>query len=237
MKQVNVHIRRFDPQADSQPAWRAYAVEAKPKMSVLDALLTIVETIDGSIAFRYSCRAGMCGSCAMRIDGREGLACRARLARLGRRIWIEPLRSLPVIKDLLVDLDPFFAKYRRVDPSFTAAEPSLLTPPGTPAAIRPDAHLRDVVDRQIDCISCGACYSACPTVAANATYLGPAALNRAYTLAADVRDAAGEQRLARVSGGDGVFDCRNVGNCASVCPAGVDPLLSIQLLRKRALRG
>ncbi|GAC1308367.1 MAG: succinate dehydrogenase iron-sulfur subunit [Vulcanimicrobiaceae bacterium] len=230
-----VRVRRYDPQRDRRARWVSYPVERAPKMSVLDALFVILEREDDPLAFRYSCRAGMCGSCAMRIDGREGLACRKRLADLGPRVSVEPLRSLPLVKDLLVDMAPFFSKYRAASPAFVAADPSLATPPTEPMAVRPDAHLRDVVDRQIDCISCGACYSACPTVAQNPAYLGPAALNRAYALGADVRDAARSDHVRAATGDDGVYACRSVGNCATVCPAGVDPLLSIVLLRKRAL--
>lgn len=224
-------IRRFDPDRDGQPYWSTYDVEAKPKFSVLDGLFAILEGQDGSLAFRYSCRAGMCGSCAMRINGREGLACRMRLEHLGATVTIEPLRSLPVIKDLSTDMTPFFEKHRRIDPFFVGDAPSFAQPTGEPLRVDPEQRLRRDANWAIDCIACGACYSACPTVASNPAYLGPAALNRAFALAADERDRD-TQRLELVSGPDGVYACRSVGNCVAVCPAGVSPITAIALLRR-----
>ena len=228
---TTLRIRRFDPHADERPRWTTYAVEAKPKLSVLDALFAVLETQDGSLAFRYSCRAGMCGSCAMRIDGREALACRVRLEHLGPTVTLEPMRSLPVIKDLLTDMTPFFDKYRRVDPFFVGEHPSFAQAVDAPSRVDPEQPLRRDADRATDCIACGACYSACPTVAANPAYLGPAALNRAFALVVDERDKE-IQRIALVTGPDGIYGCRSVGNCVSVCPAGVTPLAAIALLRR-----
>jgi succinate dehydrogenase/fumarate reductase iron-sulfur protein len=247
-----VRVRRFDPAAPAagsaadrsragggrsgrRPRWQAYRIEARPMMSVLDALFWILEHDDPTLAFRYSCRAGMCGSCAMVINGREGLACGLRLAHLRSPVSVEPLRSLPVIKDLLVDLRPFFDKYRAVDPFYVGEASSLAGPASEPAVVPPEDPARDVVDRQIDCISCGACYSACPVVGLVPEFLGPAALNRAYAVAADPRDTAGSERLHRAWANAGAHACHSVGNCVSVCPVGVNPLLSIQLLRKGAV--
>jgi len=230
-----VRVKRFDPVEDRRPRWQAYEVEARPMMSVLDALFWILEREDPTLAFRYSCRAGMCGSCAMVINGREGLACGLRLEHLRSPVSVEPLRSLPVVKDLLVDLRPFFDKYRAVDPFYVGEVRSLLGPAGEPAVVPPGDAVREVVNRQIDCISCGACYSACPVAAIVPEFLGPAALNRAYAISADTRDTEGSARLSRVSADGGVFACHSVGNCVTVCPVGVNPLLSIQLLRKGAV--
>ena len=230
-----VRVRRFDPAADRRPRWQSYEVEARPMMSVLDALFAILEHLDPTLAFRYSCRAGMCGSCAMVINGREALACAVRLERVRPPLSVEPLRALPVVKDLLVDLRPFFDKYRAVDPFYVGETTSLLGQAPDPAAIPRGDASRDVVDRQIDCISCGACYSACPVVGLLPEFLGPAALNRAYAIAADGRDTAGAERLRRVTADGGVYACHSVGNCVTVCPVGVNPLLSIQLLRKGAV--
>jgi len=231
MRSTTLRIARFDPNVDRNPRWVTYAVEAKPKLSVLDALFAVLETQDGSLAFRYSCRAGMCGSCAMRIDGREGLACRVRLEHLGSTVTLEPLRSLPVIKDLLTDMTPFFEKYRMIDPFFVGEHPSFAEGVDEPSRVDPERPLRRDADRATDCIACGACYSACPTVASNRAFLGPAALNRAFALAADERDTEA-QRIALVSGADGIYSCRSVGNCVSVCPAGVAPQAAIALLRR-----
>jgi succinate dehydrogenase/fumarate reductase iron-sulfur protein len=230
-----VRVRRFDPAADQRARWQTYEVEARPMMSVLDALFAILEHDDPTLAFRFSCRAGMCGSCAMVVNGRECLACGLRLEHLRTPVSVEPLRSLPVVRDLLVDLRPFFDKYRAVNPFYVGEATSLLGPAGEPAVVAPGDAARAVLDRQIDCISCGACYSACPVTAILPEFLGPAALNRAYAISADTRDAAGAERLRRVSSDGGVFACHSVGNCVTACPVGVNPLLSIQLLRKGAV--
>jgi succinate dehydrogenase/fumarate reductase iron-sulfur protein len=233
---VIVRVWRFDPAGgERRGRWQEYRVEPRPMMSVLDALFWILEHDDPTLAFRYSCRAGMCGSCAMVINGREGLACARRLAQLRSPVSVEPLRSLPVVKDLLVDLRPFFEKYRAVDPFYVGAETSLLGPSPAPAAVPRGDPSRAVMDRQIDCISCGACYSACPVVGLVPGFLGPAALNRAYTLAADVRDRAGTERRRRAAEDGGAYACHSVGNCVTACPVGVNPFLSIQLLRKGAI--
>jgi len=229
---VIFRVRRFDPTTDARPAWRSYTVGAEPRMSVLDALFWILEHTDGSLGFRYSCRAGMCGSCAMVVNGREALACRLRLEAVREPVHVEPLRSLPVIKDLVVDMAPFFDKYGAVDP-FYVGEPAAITAGGgAPAVVRPDSGARDLMDRQLGCISCGACYSACPVVASNPGYLGPAALNRAYVLAADARETAHRDRLRLVSGDGGVHACHDVGSCVAACPVDINPLLSIMRLRK-----
>lgn len=227
---VRLRVRRLDPSRDRRPRWQQYETPARPKMSVLDALFAVLEQQDGSLAFRYSCRTQMCGSCAVVINGREGLACGARLDDLPGTVTVEPLRHLPVIKDLVVDMAPFFAAYAAIAPSFHgdgSAEPAVL-PPASGA--------REAVDEHLMCITCGACYSACPTVRRGG-YLGPAALNRAYTLIADVRDIDTEERLHTVAGAGGVFSCRNVGNCAAVCPLRLEPLRAIQRLRARMLGG
>ncbi|HEV2282652.1 MAG TPA: succinate dehydrogenase iron-sulfur subunit [bacterium] len=230
-----VRVKRFDPAADRRPRWQSYAVEPRPMMSVLDVLFWILESLDPTLAFRFSCRAGMCGSCAMVINDREGLACGQRLARLRSPVSVEPLRSLPVIKDLLVDLRPFFDKYRTVNPFYVGETAALLGPAPEPAVVPPGDPTRVVVNQQIDCISCGACYSACPVVGIVPEFLGPAALNRAYAVSADARDTAGSERLRRISSDGGAYACHSVGNCVTVCPVGVNPLLSIQLLRKGAV--
>ncbi len=225
-------VKRFDPTCDRRPSWRAYTVDVRPKMSVLDGLFWILEHADSTLSFRYSCRAGMCGSCAMVVNGREALACRLRLAHVAAPVHVEPLRSLPVIKDLVVDMTPFFEKYRAVDPFYRAEDPAVTGPAAAPAVVRPES--RELVDLQLGCISCGACYSACPVVALNPEFLGPAALNRAYVLSADEREPAAGDRAAAILGDGGVHACHAVGNCVAACPVGINPLLSIQLLRKGA---
>ncbi|HVC34047.1 MAG TPA: succinate dehydrogenase/fumarate reductase iron-sulfur subunit [Chloroflexota bacterium] len=228
---VTFRIKRFGGEIGARSLWQRYDLTVRPRMSVLDALFEIMEDQDGTLGFRYSCRAEMCGSCGMVIDGRERLACGTRLDALGRSVSIEPLRNLPVIKDLVVDLAPFYEKYAAVTPYFVGSGA------GEPAVIPPSSVIRTMIDQQLGCITCGACFSACPIVAASTSYLGPAALNRAFSLIADSRDTAGAERLARLVGDDGIFSCRDVSNCVEVCPVQIEPLAAIQRLRKRVVGG
>jgi len=168
----------------------------------------------------------------MVVNGREALACRLRLEAVREPVYVEPLRSLPVIKDLVVDMAPFFDTYAAVDPFYVGAPAAVTAGGGAPAVVRPDSGARDLMDRQLGCISCGACYSACPVVASNPGYLGPAALNRAYVLAADARETAHRDRVRLASGDGGVHACHDVGSCVAACPVDINPLLSIMRLRK-----
>jgi succinate dehydrogenase/fumarate reductase iron-sulfur protein len=208
--------------------YRDYRVQVPPEGMIIDALFAVQTEHDSSLAFRVSCRAGICGSCAVRVDGRERLACQTPLSLAGDSIRVGPLRSLPVIRDLVVDLDPFFEKWAAVGPDFRGrpeiAEPARVT-----------HERRRLVDRAINCITCGACYSACDVVALNPRFLGPAALSRAYALAADVRDRDPSARMAVAGGRDGVFRCHTEGTCTVVCPRSVAPTLAIQALRRKTL--
>lgn len=205
-----------------------YALDVPEEGMVVDALFAIQAECDSSLAFRVACRAAMCGSCAIRVDGRERLACETPLALVGATVRLEPLRNLPVIRDLVVDLDPFFERYGRIHPEFRphvgATEPARLT-----------VAERGIVDRTINCISCGACHSACDLVGLNPDFLGPAALARAWALAGDKRDRDPEARLDVAAGPDGVWRCHTMGACTVVCPKEVAPTLAIQALRLRAL--
>lgn len=191
---------------------------------VVDALFAIQDGIDSSLAFRVNCRAGMCGSCALRVDGRERLACQTPLALVGDSVRIEPLRHLPVLRDLVVDLSPFFEKYGRIHPEFKAG--------GTSRA--KTLLERELVDRALNCISCGACYSACDVVGLNPRFLGPAALARAWALVGD-RRSDGDWHLQEAVGEDGVWRCHDLGVCTTVCPKAVAPTLAIQALRRHSL--
>ena len=228
---VKLRVRRFDPETNAEPTYAAYDVPLAERTTVLDALFHVVWYLDGSLSFRCSCRAGMCGSCGMVVNGREVLACRTQLADAGPVVTVEPLRNLPVLKDLAVDMEPFFQKYQAVTPYLVPnadlTEPAVI-PPGSP--------LRDLVDDHLDCITCGACYSACSIVAFDPDYLGPAALNRAYCLVSDTRDAARGQRLDRVEGQHGVFRCHSLFECTQVCPKNLAPTRAIMKLRRQSGR-
>lgn len=189
-----------------------------PASRVLDALLYVREHLDASLAFRYSCRAGMCGSCAVVVNGKEALACQTAIGPLGTTsVRVSPLRALPVLRDLMCDMTPFLESMKRADAALRPAEPDRKTlrqmPPGAP-------H-RKLIEGQNGCITCGACFSACEWTATRPGYLGPAAMNRVLMLSLDERDAKGRARLATVANDSGVLRCHGLGNCSQVCPVGI----------------
>jgi succinate dehydrogenase/fumarate reductase iron-sulfur protein len=223
---TEVTVWRQEPGARGERV--KYHVEAPAEGMVVDALFAVQIQHDPSFAFRVACRAGICGSCAVRIDGREGLACQVPLVTVGNAFRVEPLRHLPVLRDLVVDLGPFFGKYGAVHPEFRPR-----------ADLKEPAHItaaeRGLVERAINCISCGSCWSACDVVGLNPGFLGPAALARAWALVADDRDRDAGSRLRAAGSRDGVWRCHSLGACTTVCPKAVAPSLAIQALRRRAL--
>jgi succinate dehydrogenase/fumarate reductase iron-sulfur protein len=223
---LKLQVWRQEPGAAGQ--LRAYEVQVPGEGMIIDALFAVQAGFDSSLAFRVSCRAGICGSCAVRVDGRERLACQTPLSLVGDTARVEPLRNLPVLRDLVVDLDPFFEKWGRVGPDFRARS-DLAEPARIPHS------QRRLVDRTINCITCGACYSACDVVAINPRFLGPAALARAYALVGDARDGDSRSRMPVAAGRDGVWRCHTEGACTVVCPKAVAPTLAIQALRRKSL--
>jgi fumarate reductase iron-sulfur subunit len=209
-----------------------YQVDAGSDTTVLDALVAVQREQDPTLAFRYACRVGMCGSCAMVVNGRERWACRTRLAALPEgAVSIRPLYHFPLLRDLVVDMTPFADKLRSVGAALTPAadaEPYALIPAGS-------AERRDI-DPAIECIGCGMCVSACTMVAHNERFPGPAALNRAWTVTRDSRDAGGPARWEVLLSDDGLTRCHGQGNCTEVCPMGLAPTTSIIRLRARATR-
>jgi len=212
--------------------WQDFDVEAGPDTTVLDALVDVQRRRDPSLAFRYACRVGMCGSCAMVVNGRERWACRTRLATLGEgAVTVRPLYHFPLLRDLVVDMAPFTAKLRAVGGALVPtpdAEPYALIPAGS-------AERREI-DPAIECIGCGMCLSACTMVGHNPRFPGPAALNRAFTLERDSRDAAGGLRWRVLLSDDALARCHGQGNCTEVCPMGLAPTTSIIRLRQLATR-
>ena len=212
--------------------WQAYGVATGAETTVLYALVEIQRGQDATLAFRYACRVGMCGSCAMVVNGRERWACRTRLRALGDgEVTVRPIYHFPLLRDLVVDMAPFDARMRAVDAVFRPA------PDAAPYAMisRDSAERRDV-DPAIECIGCGMCVSACTLVAHNPRFPGPAALNRAFTLQRDRRDDGAGARWSVLLSDDGLARCHGQGNCTDVCPQGLAPTTSIIRLRGMATR-
>jgi len=212
--------------------WQKFVVESGPDTTVLDALVAIQRGQDATLAFRYACRVGMCGSCGMVVNGRERWACRTRLATLGRGpVTVRPLYHFPLLRDLVVDMAPFVERQRAVGAALTPAPDVELY-----ALMPANSAERREIDEAIECIGCGMCVSACTLVAHNERFPGPAALNRAFTLVRDSRDAAGERRWAVLLSDDALARCHGQGNCTEVCPMGLAPTTSIIRLRALATR-
>ena len=231
MPKLEVSVQRFTPDVDDKPRFESHDVEVGARASVLDALFALQRGPAPDLAFRYSCRVGMCGSCAMVVNGREQLTCSTLAGPLGSNLKIEPLRNLPVVRDLAVDLAPFFTAYRKTLPHFTPREDL----PRDEFYPLPHASPEwQALNHQPQCIDCGACYSACTLVTLNPRYVGPMALHRALVLSVDPRDGRREERLAAVTGEEGAFRCHTLGNCRDVCPRGISPTQSIQRLKRIA---
>ena len=217
-----------------------FAIARRDSQTVLDVVTEIQRGQDATLAYRFACRVGMCGSCGMTVNGRPRWTCRTRVAQVADaqgRLTLEPLRNLPVIKDLAVDMAPFFEKWRDAHGYFEPGE----APPDDFVKVPPASPARQAADEGIECINCGVCYSACDVVAWRPDYLGPAALNRAWTLVNDVRDEGQGARLAAVSGAGGCQACHTHMSCTEFCPKAIAPTYSIAGLKravmKRALRG
>ena len=227
---VTLRIRRYNPEQDSEPHWEDYTVTAYGTDRLLDALHTIKWTIDGTLNFRRSCGHGVCGSDAMRINGRNRLACKTLLKDLNPKkpITVEPIKGLPVEKDLVVDMEPFFAAYREV-------MPFLITKGNEPTKERLQTQEeRERFDDTTKCILCAACTSSCPVFWTDGQYFGPASIVNAHRFIFDSRDAGSEMRLEILNSKEGVWRCRTVFNCTEACPRGIEVTKAIQEV-KRAL--
>ncbi len=227
---VHFRIKRFNPERDSKSYWGDYDVEADPLDRVLDGLHYIKWYIDGTLALRRSCAHGICGSDTMLINGRNRLACKVLIKDVGRRITVEPMRGLPVIKDLVVDMEPFFAQYRSVLPFLINSDP----PPQRERLQSPEERAR--YDDTTKCILCAACSTSCPVYWGGSGYVGPAAIVNAHRFIFDSRDQAAEERLGILAERSGVFRCRTIFNCTDACPRGIEVTRAIQDV-KRALLG
>ena len=219
--------------------FQTFAVPRRDAQTVLDVVTYIQRRLDPTLAYRFACRVGMCGSCAMTVNGRPRWTCRTHVASVARgdALEIAPLAHLPIVRDLVTDMREFFDKWARARGHFAPTQ----TRRDDFARVAPASPARRAVDAAIECIGCGVCYAACDVVAWNPAYLGPAALNRAWTLVNDVRDGARGERLAAVAGDAGCHACHTHESCTERCPKHLAPTASIAGLKRAtavaALRG
>lgn len=228
---VNVHlkIKRYNPEIDTRPHWDNFDIMLKPGERVLDALHQVKWTIDGSLSFRRSCAHGVCGSDAMIINGENRLACVNLIRDIGTHLTIEPIRGLPVIKDLVVDMEPFFAQYRAVLPYLIANDE-----PGYKERLQsPEERKR--YDDTTKCILCACCTTSCPIFWTNDQYIGPAAIVNAHRFIFDSRDQASDERLDILNQKTGVWRCRTSFNCTESCPRGISVTKAIEEVKRAIL--
>ncbi len=209
-----------------------FSVPKRSNQTVLDVVTSIQREQDTGLSYRFSCRVGVCGSCAMVVNGRPRWTCRTHVRGLGSSITLEPLSNMRRIKDLVVDMGDFFDKWTAVGSDFTSKR----SRHDRPSPINPKSEKRKAVDAAIECINCGVCHSACDVVGWNADYLGPAALNRAWSLVNDERHEGGAKTLAAATDSGGCSNCHTMGQCMLTCPIGLSPTASISGLKKHALK-
>ncbi len=211
--------------------FQQFEVPRLESQTVLDVVSYIQRRLDPSLAYRFACRVGMCGSCAMSVNGVARWTCRTHVDKVvgdTPHLELAPLRNLPIVKDLVCDMQPFFEKWTRARGYF---EPTA-TREDDFARLRPDSGERRRVEAGIECIGCGVCYSSCDVVSWRTDYLGPAALNRAWTLMNDVRDGAHPERLEAVAGDAGCHACHTQMSCTERCPKGLAPTAAIAGLKR-----
>jgi succinate dehydrogenase iron-sulfur subunit len=214
---VTLRIRRYNPELDHEPHWEEYQVAAEPTDRVLDLLHEVKWYQDGTLTFRRSCAHGVCGSDAMLINGRNRLACEMLVRDAGSRITVEAIRGLPVVKDLLVDMEPFWDSYRTVKPFLVNGDV-----PADGRERRQSPEDRERFEDTSRCILCAACTTSCPVFWADQHYVGPAAIVNAHRFIVDSRDRAGRERLEILADPDGVWRCRTTFNCVEACPRDIN---------------
>jgi len=230
--QVTLKVFRFNPEQDKKPHYEKYKIEADPTDRVLDLLEHVKGYIDGTLSYRRSCAHGVCGSDAMRINGRNRLACKVLVKDLGsRKITVEPLLGLKVIKDLIVDMEPFFEHYRSVLPYLINDEPA----PKQERLQSPEQ--RERFDDTTKCILCAACTTSCPSFWANEKYVGPAAIVNAHRFIFDSRDRGAATRLELLNDQFGVYRCHTIFNCTEACPRDIQITQAIGEVKRAIATG
>ena len=234
--QIKMRVFRFNPEVDQKPHYDTFTVDAAPEDRILDLLEYIKGYMDGTLTFRRSCAHGVCGSDAMRINGRNHLACKVLVHDLKLNdgtVTVEPLLAFRVIKDLVVDLEPFLKHYRNIMPYLVNDDP--LPADGKERLQSPEE--RERFDDTTKCILCAACTSSCPSYWSNNEYVGPAAIVNAHRFIFDSRDRAGEQRLRILNEFNGVWRCRTVFNCTETCPRGIQVTKAIAEVKNAIISG
>ena len=220
---MKVSVKRGD-------SYQEFEVPRQPSQTVLDVVTYIQRVLDPTLAYRYSCRVGMCGSCAMMVNGVPRWPCRTHVDKVlkDEKLELGPLRNLPVIRDLVTDMREFFDKWARAKGEFRGSQ----TRHDDFAQVSPQSGNRKLADAGIECIGCAVCYAACDVVTWNPDYLGPAALNRAWTLVSDIRDNQMLERLRAVSGDAGCHACHSHVSCTERCPKQLSPTAGIAGLKR-----
>jgi fumarate reductase iron-sulfur subunit len=219
---------------DADGRYETYRVPLHDNQTVLDVVTYVQRHLDATLSYRFACRVGVCGSCAMTVNGRPRWTCRTHVSKVAADggLEIAPLANLPVIKDLATDMTGFFEKWQQAKGVFSPSR----TRDDAIAAIRPDSPERIAANAAIECINCGVCHAACDTVRWNPDYLGPAALNRAWSLVNDSRDAGNPARLAAVAAPGGCTACHSHQSCQEHCPQSLNPTAAIAGLKRRVTR-
>ena len=232
MKKITLKLFRYNPEKDKKPHYDTFKLDVEKTDRVLDLLEKVKGYEDGTLSFRRSCAHGVCGSCAMRINGSNRLACKTLVQDLSsNKITVEPILGMPVLKDMIVDMDPFFDSYKKVMPYFINDEPA-------PAQERiQSVEERERFDDTTKCILCGACTSSCPSFWANGEYLGPSAIVNAHRFIFDSRDRGAAERLQILNDQFGVYRCRTIFNCTLACPRDIQITQAIGEIKKAIATG
>ena len=211
--------------------YQTYTVPQRESQTVLDVVTFVQRHLDPTLSYRFACRVGVCGSCAMTVNGRPRWTCRTHVSKVAGdgRLEVGPLENLPVIKDLTTDMEAFFQKWQEAKGTFAPTK----TRHDAIAQIRPDSPKRIAADAGIECINCGVCYAGCDTVRWNSDYLSPAALTRAWTLVNDERDGGDTARLQAISSAGGCHACHSHQSCQELCPQSLNPTAAIAGLKRR----
>jgi succinate dehydrogenase / fumarate reductase iron-sulfur subunit len=233
---VTFKIKRYNPEdpQKNKPYWQTFVLkDVEPTNRVLEMMHRVKWEQDGTLTFRRSCSAGICGSDAMRINGHNRLACKVLVQDVGTTIQVEPILGLPVLKDLVVDMEPFFEHYRAVMPYFVNDDPA----PADGRERLQSPEDREIFDNTTNCILCAACTTSCPSFWANGQYVGPAAIVQAHRFIFDSRDQAAQERLDVLAEAEGVWRCRTIFNCTPACPREIEVTRAIGEVKLAIRRG